>query len=113
MPGLTRRPPHAPPAAPSLCSLRRPPPAFSPTAGVVGLLLLNVAALVVAALLALLSWWIPNAAFAHLVTGLAVHFTYIPLVAATIFLLACPAQQDRVTNASPIRRGGRGVSGHW
>lgn len=91
-------------------------PTVSQTVGIVGLALLNVTAvtaIVVVALVALLSWWILNADFAHLVTGLAVHYTYIPLVAATIIVLACPAQQDRVTNASSIRRRGRGVSGHW
>jgi len=60
--------------------------------------LLNVTAVVVVPLVALLSWWIPNADLAHLVTGLAVHLTYILLVATTIVLLSRPAQQHPVTN---------------
>ncbi|MEO8519676.1 MAG: hypothetical protein ABI438_10850 [Dermatophilaceae bacterium] len=88
-------------------------PTVSQPVGIVGLALLNVTAVVVVPLVALLGWWIPNADLAYLVTGLAVHLTYIPLVAATIILLARPAQQEPVTNASPIRPLGRGVSGHW
>ncbi len=86
-------------------------PTVSQPVGIVGLALLNVTAVVVP-LVALLSWWIPNADLAYLVTGLALHLTYIPLVAATIMLLARPAQHNPVTNASPNHPLGRGVSGH-
>jgi len=73
-------------------------PTVSQPVGIVGLGLLNVTAVVVVPLVALLSWWIPNADLANLVTGLAVHLTYIPLVATTIVLLSRPAQQHPVTN---------------
>ncbi len=111
--------------------LRRPAPHGQPTVGIVGLGLLDVTAVVVVPLVALGSWWIPNADLAYLATGLAVHLTYIPLVAGTMVLLSqgtaafghepmtCPSGLDRknvpdqplsaTTDLSP----GGGVSGHW
>jgi len=106
-------------------------PTVSQPVGIVGLGLLDVTAVVVVPLVALGSWWIPNADLAYLVTGLAVHLTYIPLVAGTMVLLSqgtaafghepmtCPSGLDRknvpdqplsaTTDLSP----GGGVSGHW
>lgn len=55
--------------------------------GVVGLGLLNVTAVFVVPLVTLANWWIPNEDTAFLVTGLAVHLTYIPLAALGLGLL--------------------------
>jgi hypothetical protein len=55
--------------------------------GIVGPGLLNVTAVVVVPLVALANWWVPNEDAAFLVTGLAVHLTYIPLAAAGLGLL--------------------------
>ena len=56
--------------------------------GIVGLGLLNVTAVLVVPLVTLANWWIPNEDVAFLVTGLAVHATYIPLAAAGLGILS-------------------------
>ena len=55
--------------------------------GIVGLGLLNVTAVFVVPLVTLANWWIPNEDTAFLITGLAVHLTYIPLAAAGLGML--------------------------
>ena len=55
--------------------------------GIVGLGLLNVTAVFVVPLVTLANWWIPDADVAFLVTGLAVHLSYIPLAALGLRLL--------------------------
>ena len=56
--------------------------------GIVGLALLNLAAVVVVPLVALVTWWIPDPNLAYLATGCTVHLTYIPLVALAITVLS-------------------------
>ena len=56
--------------------------------GIVGLALLNLSAMVVVPLVALVTWWIPDPNLAYLATGCVVHLTYIPLVAFAITLLS-------------------------
>jgi hypothetical protein len=73
-------------------------PTVSQPVGIVGLGLLDVTAVVVVPLVALGSWLIPNADLAYLATGLAVHLTYIPLVAGTMVLLSPRAQQHSATS---------------
>jgi hypothetical protein len=66
--------------------------------GIVGLGLLNVTAVFVVPLVTLANWWIPNEDTAFLVTGLAVHLTYIPLSAAGLgFLQRAGAENGRPT----------------
>jgi hypothetical protein len=55
--------------------------------GIVGLGLLNVTAVFVVPLVTLANWWIPNEDTAFLITGLAVHLTYIPMAAAGLGIL--------------------------
>lgn len=55
--------------------------------GIVGVGLLNVTAVFVVPLVTLANWWIPNEDAAFLVTGLAVHLTYIPLAALGLGIL--------------------------
>jgi hypothetical protein len=55
--------------------------------GIVGVGLLNVTAVFVVPVVALVNWWVPNEDTAFFVTGLAVHLTYIPLAAAGLGLL--------------------------
>lgn len=71
-------------------------PTVNQPVGIIGLALFNVSAVVVVPLVALVTWWIPDADIAYLVTGLGVHVTYIPLVAATIVLLPPRTEQHRV-----------------
>lgn len=109
LPGQTRLPrtpsacgsssPEPPPGTASSSSPSAPcAPTVSQPVGIVGLGLLDVTAVVVVPLVALGSWWIPNADLAYLVTGLAVHLTYIPLVAGTMVLLSPRAQQHSATS---------------
>ena len=56
--------------------------------GIVGLALLNLAAMVVVPLVAVVTWWIPDPNLAYLATGCAVHLTYVPLVALAITVLS-------------------------
>jgi hypothetical protein len=56
--------------------------------GIVGLALLNLAAVVVVPLVALVTWWIPDPNLAYFATGCTVHLTYIPLVALAITVLS-------------------------
>ena len=56
--------------------------------GIVGLALLNLAAVVVVPLVALVTWWIPDPNLAYLATGCVVHLTYVPLVALAITLVS-------------------------
>jgi hypothetical protein len=62
--------------------------------------LLNVTAVFVVPLVTLANWWIPNEDTAFLVTGLAVHLTYIPLAAAGLGILWRTATRRRHPTAS-------------
>jgi hypothetical protein len=61
--------------------------------GIAGLGLLNVTAVFVVPLVTLANWWIPNEDIAFIVTGLAVHLTYIPLAALGLGLLFRAAER--------------------
>lgn len=69
-------------------------PTVSQPVGIVGLALLNVIAVGVVPLVTLAGWWVPNGDLAYFVTGLAVHLTYIPLMATAIVVLAHRPQLD-------------------